>query len=146
MNVPLLVHHDPHCTQRGFGHSDAAKRISDVVNLHWAAAVASPEWNHVVGRWCAFRLSDGTGGMQLYDTKRDAIRYQLDEFQCMYLCMAPGGMGVCEAELQLRTCRQMYLNGHRMTDPDHKKGGRELITRVAGEHRTRILQMLEYPN
>src|SRR5271168_972387 len=143
-NVPVLVHHDLHCTQRGMGHSDAAKRISDTINLHWAAGMAARDWHEVVGGWAAFRLSDCTGGTQLYDTKSDAIRFQLDEFQCIYLCMAPGGMGICEAEILLKTHRQMYVNGYRLADPDSKRGGRDMITRVAGEHRVRVLRMLAH--
>lgn len=142
--TPALVRHDAHCTRRGFPHSDAAKRISDTLNLHWAAALAGG-FDSVIRKWVAFRLQDGTGGMQLYDSKREAVLHHKakGENLFMYLCLAPGGMGVCEAELQLRIHRQLYDNGARLADPDHVKGGRDFITRVAAEHRVRILQMLK---
>jgi hypothetical protein len=42
-------------------------------------------------------------------------------------------MKVCEAEVMLTTARQLYDNGMRMTDPDHKHGGLDLITRLTAE-------------
>lgn len=143
--VPVLVRHDAHCSRKGFPHSDAAKRISDALNLHWAAAIAGG-FDSIIRKWVAFRLADGTGGMQLYDSKRDAVRHHksLDENLFMYLCLAPGGMGICEADLQLRIHRQLYDNGARLADPDHVRGGRDFITRVAAEHRVRTLQHLEW--
>lgn len=141
--IPVLVRHDAHCTRKGFGHSDAAKRVSDMINMHWSAAIAAKNWDGIISRWVVFRLQDGTGGTDLYDTKRDAVRHQPDPSRCMFLRLAPGGMGVCEAELQLRTHRQLFDNGARMADPDHVRGGPDLITRIAGEHRARILKMLQ---
>lgn len=145
-STPVLVRHDPHCSRKGFPHSDAAKRISDTLNTHWAAALAG-EFDSVIRKWVAFRLSDGKGGMQLYDSKRDAVNQHksLDERLYMYLCLAPGGMGVCEAELQLRIYRQLYDNGAlaRMADPDHVRGGPDFISRIAAEHRNRTLRLLQ---
>ncbi len=135
--VPVIARHSPHCTQKGMGHSDAAKRISDTVNLHWAAG-----WDACIGKWIAFRLADGTGGHQLYDRKRDAVRDQSDEMLCLYLKIVPGGMDICEAEILLRTHRQLYDNGFRLHDPDDRYGGKDFIPRVAGEHRARTLRML----
>src|ERR1700761_237741 len=103
--LPALYRHDPHCTRKGMPHSDAARRVSDTLNMHWSAALAMANWDGIIGRWVAFSLSDGTGGMQLYDSKRDAVRHQSDENLFFYLCLVPGGMGICEAELQIRTYR-----------------------------------------
>jgi hypothetical protein len=141
--TPVLVRHDSHCTRKGFPHSDAAKKVSDTLNLHWAAALAG-EYDSVIRKWVVFSLSDGAGGMQMYDSKRDAVRHHkaLDEKLFMYLCLAPGGMGVCEAELQLRTYRQLYDNGARFADPDHARGGMDFINRIAAEHRVETLRRL----
>lgn len=142
--VPVLVRHDPHCTRKGFPHSDAAKRISDTLNTHWAAALAG-SFDSIIRKWVSFRLSDGSGGMQLYDSKRDAVRDRksLDESLWFYVCLAPGGMGVCEGELQLRIHRQLHDNGARLADPDHVRGGPDFINRIAGEHRAATLRLLK---
>lgn len=135
--MTVIVPHNPHCMNKGMGHSDGAKRISDTINLHWSAG-----WDNCVGKWAAFRLADGTGGMDLYDTKRDAVRGQSNEFLCMYLRIVPGGMSVCEAEILLKTHRQLYDNGFRLADPDAKHGGRDLIQRTDPAHRNATLRLL----
>lgn len=140
--VPVLVRHDPHCTRKGFPHDDAEKRVSDTLNLHWAAALAGA-FDSTIRKWVAFRLSDGTEGMQLYDSKRDAVRHVSDENLYMFICIAPGGMGICEAAIQLKIHRQLYDNGARLADPDHVRGGPDFITRVAAEHRVRTLRLLQ---
>jgi hypothetical protein len=137
MTIPVLTKHSPHCPAAGLGHTDAAKRISDSVNLHWAAG-----WDASVSKWIACTLVDGKGGEILYDTKRDAVRHQLDEFLCIYICLVPGGMSICEAEILIRTHRQMYDSGFRLADPDSNNGGRDLIPRVDANHRIRTLRML----
>ena len=144
MSIPVLVPHTPHCTRKGRGHSDAAKRVADSINLHWAVVAESPaKWPEVIGKWCAFQLANGTGGMTLYDTKRDAVRHQSNEFQAMYVKIVPGGMNTCEAEILLATHRRMYDNGFRLADPDSRYGGPDLITRAAAEHRAQTLRMLQ---
>lgn len=89
---------------------DAARRMSDQVNLHLAAGQ--------VMRWAAIRLADGTSDGVAYDTKQDAIRHQLHEELCTYVLIQPGGMQPREADAVLRFTRWAYDNGYRIRDPD----------------------------
>lgn len=114
------------CRYAGLGHSDAAKRISDAVNLAWTAH----GWDGFVGHWMAFTLAQGLTDHVLYPTKHAAITHVSDEFRHLYLKMHPMGMPVCEAEIMLTFYRQAYDNGFRLADPDHKDGGREIIPRI----------------
>jgi hypothetical protein len=131
MSTPLIVSHTAGCPLRGIGHTDAAKRVSDAVNLHMLASDAGWAWENVRGQFMAFRLEDGRSDGTLYPTKLDAVRHQYDEFTCMYLKLHAGGMSVCEAEIMLKIHRQAYSNGFRLADPDHKSGGRDIIPRMA---------------
>lgn len=130
MTVPLLTWHTPHCEYRQRGHTDAAKRISDMVTMHWLAMQFS-----VSGKWLAFRLQDGRGGRDVYPSKFDAVRHSSNPKQMLYVCMVPGGMNICEAEILLNTSRQMAHWG--LEDSE-----RQLIPRVAGEHRAAIARLL----
>jgi hypothetical protein len=117
-----------HCTLGSFGHTDAAKRISDAVSLHfWGLGFDCKR------KWIAVRLEDGKGGEILYDSKADAVRHQLDEFLCAYICLTGTPMSVCEAELILTVHRKAYDAGFRLVDPDHQFGGRTLISPTALE-------------
>jgi hypothetical protein len=131
VTVPLIVSHTAGCPLRGIGHTDAAKRVSDAVNLHMLAADAGWAWDNVRGKFMAFALADGKSDGVLYDSKRDAVRHQSDEFLCMYLKLHAGGMSICEAEIMLKIHRQAYSNGFRLADPDSKSGGRDIIPRMA---------------
>lgn len=125
--TPLLMQHVAGCPWRAKGHSDAAKRISDATMLHWVAL----HWA-CTKYWVAFRLEDGRSpdNNTLYDSKRDAVRHQSDEFLSMYVKLHPGGHNVCETEAMLKFTRQAYLNGYRLPDPDHRHGGPDLIPRI----------------
>jgi hypothetical protein len=124
---PLIMMHTGGCPARATGHTDAAKRVSDATHLQWVAG----GWENTVGKWMAFKLEDGRTDNVLYDTKRDAVRHQFDEFLAFYIKLHPGGMSVCEAEVMLKVHRQIYLNGYRLTDPDAKNGGRDFIPRLS---------------
>jgi|SRR5579871_2114284 len=135
--MTLITAHVKQCQWKALGHSDAAKRVSDTINLHWAVN----HWD-CVGKWVAFALQDGTGGMDLFPSKRDAVRLQSDELRCMYLRIVPGGMGICEAEILLRVHRQLHTNGYRLADPDSKNGGKSFIPRVDARHMNETLRLL----
>lgn len=109
---------------RFFGHTDAAKRVSDIAVMHWVAS----GWDSV-NKIMVFALADGRSDNVLYPRKLDAVRHQSNEFLYMYVPMHPGGINPCEAEILLKVHRQAYDNGHRWTDPDAKSGGRDLILR-----------------
>jgi hypothetical protein len=123
----LIMQHAGGCPRRGSGHTDPAKRIADACMMHWIAQ----GWDSTK-YWAAFKLEDGRSpdSNTLYDSKRDAVRHQMDEFLCMYIKLHPGGMNVCEAEAILKIHRQAYLNGYRMHDPDSKSGGADIIPRI----------------
>ena len=127
--MTVLVQHDTDCPAQGLGHSDSAKRVSDAYRLHKAALGLS-----AIGRWFAVALADGTGGGQLYDCKRDAVRAQHhDETFYAFVCISPGDMSVCEAEGFLQVNRMLYDKGIRLADPDSRHGGRDVIRRLAVE-------------
>jgi hypothetical protein len=128
--------HDSGCPVSG-AHTDAARHASDAVNLHWSAL----QWG-AVKRWVAVRLSDGKSDGTLYDTKRDAIRHQLHEQQCAYVCIPPGGMNACQAESMLSFSRRAYDAGMRLPDPDARDGGGSLIPRLTRRDQTRQIARL----
>lgn len=130
MTAPLIVHHNPHCTWKARGHTDAAKRIADTITMHWLAQSMD-----VCGKWVAFSLSDGTGGMDLYPRKYDAVRHSVNPKYMMYLCLVAGGMSICEAEICLRTARGL-------SDWGLEDSERQLIPRMAGEHRAKMPRLL----
>lgn len=93
-------------------HSDAAKRISDIYNMH---RVADPYGN--VGFWIACALADGTSDNELYESRRDAITHQHhNENYYTFIQIVPSTMTPCEAEVMLKVARMMYKNGARITD------------------------------
>jgi hypothetical protein len=93
--------------------SDAARRCADAVNLH---VTVDPV--HSIGKWVAVALADGRSDGVLYDKKADAVRHQLHETMCAYVCIPPGGMPTSEAEVYLKAMRQLYDAGYRLADPD----------------------------
>lgn len=70
------------------------------------------------GRWIAARLSDGKTDGNLYDSKADAVRHQLDETQCAYMPVPPFPMPEHEATLWLELNERIYASGRRLSDPD----------------------------
>jgi len=85
--------------------SDAAKRCSDIVNMHALAGG--------FGKFVAIRLSDGGSDNVLYDTWNDAVSHQLWESQCTYFKVPPVGMEPREADALLRYARFAYDRGYR---------------------------------
>lgn len=97
-------------------YSDAARRCADIITGHIVLGNS--------GRWAAIRLSDGGSDGIPYDTRADAIRFQLHETQCAYVKIPIDRMEPQHAEIFLRFNRLAYDAGFRLTDPDDK---RELI-------------------
>lgn len=98
-------------------YEDAAHRLSDIVNTHLAA-----EGQAAWGRFVAARLSDGGTDGNLYDSKADAVRFQLHEQQCAYVMVTPDGMSPHVAAIMLRFFRDCYDNGLNPADPDFTSG------------------------
>jgi len=130
MDTPLLVNHLPHCTYKAKGHTDPAARIADMVTMHWLAIKTE-----CVGKWLMFNLGDGRGGRDLFTSKADAVRFATIPKHMLYICLVPGGMSICEAEIVLNTARQM-------ADWGLEDSERQLIPRIAGEHRGQMLKLL----
>lgn len=102
-------------------YSDVARRFADIVNGYTAWV----KWEERQHYWLAVRLSDGGTDGELYHSKRDAVRGQLDEFVCAYFafrnCM--NGISCKEAEAFLLYVRAAYDAGMRLPDPDEQFGG-----------------------
>jgi hypothetical protein len=81
-------------------------------------------------KWVAVRLADGSTDKALYDSKRDAVRHQADEQLCAYVCVPPTQLSVCSAEAFLSFTRRAYTAGFRLTDPDSRTGGPDVIRRL----------------
>lgn len=96
-------------------YSDAAHRLSDAVALALTA-----EGLNASGRWVAARLSDGGTDGKLYASKAEAIRFQLHEDLCAYVCIPPTGMTPRQAENYLSFTRRLYDAGLRISDPDRE--------------------------
>lgn len=95
---------------------DAAKRISDTVNLH-LVATTDPMEN--VGKWCVFALVDGKTDGVAYDSKDDALRHTRHSKDHCYLQITPDGISQKDALHFLR------INRHPMIDttaPEHVIG------------------------
>lgn len=99
--------------------SDAARRASEIVNLH---LVADPDGNR--GRWVAIRLSDGRSDGVVYDDVIAAAQHQLHYTQCMYLTIPWGGLPAHEAEVLLTYHRRVYDAGNR---PPYLEGYTPLV-------------------
>ena len=94
-------------------YSDAAKRIAHAVSLHAYAGNA--------GRWCAFRLTDGTSAdfNTVYDSYDDAVRgMRWDRDRFVYLLVSPDGMDPRAAEAFLGYARALHDKGYRLPAPD----------------------------
>lgn len=105
--------------------SDAARRCSDIVNGY----ISTRPIDELRNCWIAVRLSDGGSDGTLYDSKRDAVRHQLWEFQCAYVSFRnlAGGITPLEAERFLDYNRRAYDAGFRLPDPDDANGGPDLF-------------------
>lgn len=90
--------------------SDIGRRVSDTVHLHILGGS--------VGKWAAFRLSDGGSDGIPYDTRRDAIEHQLHEQLCCYIKITPDGIPPVDAYRFLQLNRALYDAGYRLADPD----------------------------
>jgi len=107
---------------------------------------AARDFADIRDKWVAIRLSDGGSDGVLYDTKRDAVSHQLDEFQCAYISFRNivAGMAPYEAELFLNFVRRAYDAGFRLPDPDAQTGGGDLFLSTQGYDNLRRLHVSEF--
>ena len=88
--------------------------MSDTVALH---LLATSDLHENVGRWCAFKLEDGTTDGDTYPSKDDAIRMQKgNPKQYCYVKIPPTGMPLNEAAIYLRLSRHPMIDN---TSPEH---------------------------
>jgi hypothetical protein len=114
---------------KAFSHSDAAKRVYDTYNLHRLAI-----GNDAIGKWFASALSDGRSDNVLYDDKRSCVIHQRhNEKYFAFIKIIPPSMRLCEAEVMLISARKLGDIGIKVADPDHKRGGLEVIKRLSIE-------------
>lgn len=90
---------------------DRAKRAYDHLRL-----MHTLHGDDCGGRWVAISLSDGSCDMHLYESKAEAIRYQLHETQCAYLCFQ-GIPLLNELRYYLDMNEELYNNGFSLDDP-----------------------------
>lgn len=109
----------------------SAKRLSDNIN---ALAVAQP-LDVLTHSWIAVSLADGSYDGTLYDTRADAVKHQVHETQCAYVCLkeAISGMDIREAYAYLKFHRDAYAKGYVFTDPERPHGGVDLRLPVTQE-------------
>lgn len=138
--APELLDSAVFCRYHPRGHEDAAKRMADAVNLHYAANELGV-WD-AVGKWVACTLADGRSDGVAYPTKKDAVRHQFDEFLCVYIRLIGHRMDPCEAQVMLETHRKMYDAGFRLADPDDVAGGRQFVSSNRAETRRQVLDIL----
>ena len=102
----------PQCIQI----DDAAKRMAGIIN---SLVVFVPLWE-LKTKWIAIKLQDGSYDGTLYDTREDAIRHQLDERFCAYVCMGGmlSGAKVLDCAIYLEVHRQAYDSGMRLHEPE----------------------------
>lgn len=108
-------------------YSDAARRMSDAVNLHITAS-----GDGAFGKWVSCKLTDGSSDGNLYDRKEDAIHHAIlgSEYYA-YVHVTPGGMSPAQAERYLKFTRQLYDMGARVKASD---GDRTILAPMAIEN------------
>ena len=150
--MTVLVAHDPGCRyarEADGGHSDAAKRISDVHNTHLLAGEAYRAFsdrNPHIGLVFACRLNDGTSDDVLYESLADAVRHQRhNENWYAFLRVTPGGMSVCATASLLRIHRQVYDAGGRMSGTDVPRVAIPRLTTEDVTEQIRALEQRRYP-
>lgn len=100
VDLPVIMAHDPGCRyarEANGGHSDAARRLSDLYNLHRLMTGNR-------GGIIAVRFSDGQSDGTIYPDRETAMRYQHhnERWYCYVDIGAAVAMTVCEAAAVLR--------------------------------------------
>jgi hypothetical protein len=108
---------------------ERAQRASDIIN----EAVQELDWDQLRMCWIAIRLSDGSatksaGRTVIYESKQAAVKDQLHEQQCAYLCFRNLIAGANPREMirVLRFHEMAYDAGFRLPDPEALSGGVDL--------------------
>lgn len=115
--------------------SDAARRMSDVINLF----ISSNGIWELRTKWLAFRLETGENDGALYDTKKQAVQHVTDEKYFAFFCFrnAMAGANPRDCQLWLEVHRMAYEHGNKLYDPDDIAGGKDMIMSTTGYDRMR---------
>lgn len=135
----LVSDHQPQCAmgRLGMRHTDAARRLADQWNLHRIADLHGSN-----GKWFAVALHDGVSDGVLYDSKVAAITHQRHvEKYYAFVRMSMAQMNYCDAEIYLSVQRRLYDSGFRMSDPDTRSGGPDVIKRSTREDMFSLMQL-----
>lgn len=92
--------------------AERAKRAYD--HLRLLHTIHGPD---CAGRWVAISLSDGRCDMRLYESKAEAVRFQLHPTQCAYFCFQ-GVPLLKELRYYLDFNEELYDKGFELADPD----------------------------
>lgn len=108
---------------------DAGKRASDAINMH----ILFNKWDDIKNKWMAISLADGSTDGVIYDNKKDAVKKQIHESQCAYVCFRNlmAGSRPQEMVIFLQFNRDAYAAGFRMPDPDDAFGGKQVLPTAA---------------
>lgn len=117
--------------------TDAARRMYDSYALH---RLADPI--NSVGKWFAFRLTDGGSDGTLYDTKSDAVRHQHNNERYYGFIRIMPSMQLPDFQGYLDLQRKLFDKGLKMADPDDSTGGRDMIRRSTREDQYNQLRAL----
>lgn len=94
----------------------AAKRLSEAVNLHVHAQLAS---GRETAGFIAVRLADGRAcDGELYDDRKAAAWHNRNETGVFFVKIGADTMPVNEALIVLQQHRQAYRTGHRFVEED----------------------------
>lgn len=93
-------------------YSSAAYRMSDIMN----DAITRYPWS--VGKWMAFRLSDGESDGIAYDTRAECVKHQFWEKYYCYIKLIPMGVNPQMCQANLSFYRAAYDAGYRILDPE----------------------------
>jgi len=104
---------------------DKGKRASDIVNTY----ISGMPFDEIKTKYIAIRLSDGGSDGVLYDTKQDAVKHQVHEMQCAYVCLnnLRAGSTPRDMAIFIKFNRDAYYKGFRLADPDAKDGGPDVV-------------------
>jgi len=103
---------------------EAGRRASDIVNTY----LAHRTFDELRHKWLAIKLADGDSDGTIYDSKRDAVRHQANEFHCAYVSFLNllGGSTPRDMAIFLQFNRDAYDAGFRLPDPDDVHGGPDI--------------------
>jgi len=105
---------------------DAAKRISDAINL----ALIFKGYDECRHGWMAFALADGSTDHTVYPSKKEAVKHQSNEYHYYYLCLEG-----CLAGANPRDCG-LLLEFYR----DAADSG--ILRQIAGDDKTQLIKPL----